>query len=241
LENLQLYKGILLGLVCLNMFFTNSSAQNLTSNNQNTFSPVELLSASNVTNYTLKDGLISNYVYAINQDSIGYIWIATQAGLSRFNGDEFHNFTTKNGLKKNETVELFKTKLNRIWMLNNGPMGYLENGAVHFLDNDIKQDLHWNFSVVENSDSLWMTFSTKFYLVNKVTGAYHEFYKKDFCKNGRCLILGQFNNQLVVHRNNKIYYFKNEALVNDKPIALSRSLNFQLLFTKYKKKHNLRY
>lgn len=229
-----MYQSVLLGLVCLNVFFTNSSAQNSTNNRQNTFSPVELLSASNVTNYTLKDGLISNYVYAINQDSLGYIWIATQAGLSRFNGDEFHNFTTKNGLKKNETVQLVKTKLNRIWMYNNGPMGYIENGSIHFLDNDIKQDLHWNFSVTENSDSLWTAFSTKFYLVNKSSGVSKEFYKPGFCGTGRCTILGRHNDQLVIHVKNKIYYFKNETIVDSISWTHRNSLNYQLLSTNYK-------
>jgi ligand-binding sensor domain-containing protein len=38
------------------------------------------------------DGLPSNVSYKIFQDKTGYIWIATNNGISRFNGYEFLNF-----------------------------------------------------------------------------------------------------------------------------------------------------
>ena len=46
-------------------------------------------------NYTVEDGLPSSEVYYSFQDSKGYMWFATDAGVSRFNGYEFENFTTK--------------------------------------------------------------------------------------------------------------------------------------------------
>lgn len=42
-------------------------------------------------NYTTKDGLINNTIFAINQDKQGYIWFGTDAGVSRFNGYNFNN------------------------------------------------------------------------------------------------------------------------------------------------------
>lgn len=39
--------------------------------------------------YTTKDGLISNRVFALTQDSNGFIWIATDFGLDRFDGSSF--------------------------------------------------------------------------------------------------------------------------------------------------------
>ncbi|MEA4918698.1 ligand-binding sensor domain-containing protein [Proteiniphilum sp.] len=41
--------------------------------------------------YNVKDGLINNTVYAINQDNKGYLWIATNGGISRFDGSQFDN------------------------------------------------------------------------------------------------------------------------------------------------------
>ncbi len=42
-------------------------------------------------NYTVKDGLIHNVIYSINQDSKGYLWISTGGGISRFDGAYFDN------------------------------------------------------------------------------------------------------------------------------------------------------
>ncbi|MBK8683868.1 MAG: hypothetical protein IPN26_02170 [Bacteroidetes bacterium] len=43
----------------------------------------------NHTHYTTKDGLPSTVVHNITQDRQGFIWIATESGLCRFDGDEF--------------------------------------------------------------------------------------------------------------------------------------------------------
>ena len=45
--------------------------------------------------YTIKrlgmeDGLSSNYIDNITQDQKGYIWIATESGLNRFDGRQFN-------------------------------------------------------------------------------------------------------------------------------------------------------
>lgn len=52
--------------------------------------------------YGLEDGLPQSQVRAITQDSQGYLWIGTMAGLSRFDGVEFKNFSKKDGLPDNQ-------------------------------------------------------------------------------------------------------------------------------------------
>ena len=49
-------------------------------------------------NFTVKDGLVSNYVYSIYQASDGVLWFGTGGGVSRYDGKGFVNFTTKDGL-----------------------------------------------------------------------------------------------------------------------------------------------
>lgn len=48
--------------------------------------------------YSVSDGLPQTQVYCLFQDSQGIIWIGTKGGLSKFDGIEFENFTSKNGL-----------------------------------------------------------------------------------------------------------------------------------------------
>ncbi|MBI5474942.1 MAG: hypothetical protein HY961_21585, partial [Ignavibacteriae bacterium] len=48
--------------------------------------------------YVVRDGLVSNYVTALCQDSRGYIWIGTDNGISVYDGTEFKTFTTTDGL-----------------------------------------------------------------------------------------------------------------------------------------------
>ena len=44
-------------------------------------------------NYQVRDGLPSNTVYFVFQDSKGYIWLCTDIGVSRFDGVRCSNFT----------------------------------------------------------------------------------------------------------------------------------------------------
>lgn len=105
--------------------------------------------------YTLDNGLPTNNIHSIEQDSLGYIWIATEAGLSRFNGATFYNYTTKNGLAKNEISDLIKRE-GRIFLSSNGPFGYIENAQIQYLDIPVEQKMNWNFSVTSDSENLYI-------------------------------------------------------------------------------------
>jgi ligand-binding sensor domain-containing protein/two-component sensor histidine kinase len=42
-------------------------------------------------NYNINEGLANNFILSINQDRYGYIWLGTDAGVSRFDGYKFDN------------------------------------------------------------------------------------------------------------------------------------------------------
>lgn len=65
---------------------------------------------------TIKDGLPSNYIYRILEDNHGFLWVATDAGLARFDGKRFQVFTKKDGLPDNEVISIAKEKNGRIWV-----------------------------------------------------------------------------------------------------------------------------
>lgn len=56
-----------------------------------------------IKHFGVEDGLSNNYVVDITQDKNGYIWVATEAGLNRFNGNDFTIYNKSNsGLSSNE-------------------------------------------------------------------------------------------------------------------------------------------
>ena len=72
------------------------------------------------TTYTEFDGLPSNSTWAIMQDHLGYIWIGTINGLSRFDGYEFLNFSPvqkdTNFLQTPIVTTLFEDSKYNMWI-----------------------------------------------------------------------------------------------------------------------------
>lgn len=68
------------------------------------------------TRFTVQDGLPSQNVYRVMQDSRGYIWVCTDQGLARFNGERFEVFTTKDGLPSNDVFNLTEDSQGRLWV-----------------------------------------------------------------------------------------------------------------------------
>jgi two-component sensor histidine kinase len=81
---------------------------------------------------TKEDGLPSNRIYQINTDSKGYLWIASDKGLARYNGKTFETFTTSNGLPDNEIFGTREDYAHRLWITSfKGVFCYLQNGVFH--------------------------------------------------------------------------------------------------------------
>ncbi len=87
--------------------------------------------------YDVKDGLAGSTVYRMAQDRDGFLWFATETGLSRFDGTHFRNFTTQDGLPDNEITNLFVDSRNRVWLIPfNSRIAYYWKGRIHDQQND---------------------------------------------------------------------------------------------------------
>ncbi len=83
-------------------------------------------------NYKVRDGLPSNNVYFVFQDSKSYIWFCTDVGVSRFDGAHFTNFTTADGLSDNEVFICYEDRAKRIWFATlNGKPCFFQDGKIH--------------------------------------------------------------------------------------------------------------
>ena len=67
-----------------------------------------------------EDGLVSNAVSGIYQDDLGYLWIATWNGLSRYDGYHFYNYRTGNASRidnlHNRILDLVIDQSQNVWM-----------------------------------------------------------------------------------------------------------------------------
>jgi ligand-binding sensor domain-containing protein/anti-sigma regulatory factor (Ser/Thr protein kinase) len=66
--------------------------------------------------YTTQDGLPSNSIYKCILDNNGFLWVATDNGISKFDGKNFKTYTTAHGLPDNEITDIFIDSSNRIWV-----------------------------------------------------------------------------------------------------------------------------
>lgn len=69
--------------------------------------------------YSTNSGLSQSQVYDIQQDQFGFLWIATEGGLNRFDGREFKIFTAEDGLIKDAIRSLY-VKENELYIGSKG-------------------------------------------------------------------------------------------------------------------------
>jgi ligand-binding sensor domain-containing protein/two-component sensor histidine kinase len=70
--------------------------------------------------YTTADGLARDSIYCVAQDSHGFLWFCTAEGLSRFDGYQFANYRTEQGLPGNVVTGFHETRQGVYWIATTG-------------------------------------------------------------------------------------------------------------------------
>lgn len=74
------------------------------------------------------NGIPSSEVYETYQDRAGYLWLATDAGVCRYNGISFTTYTTLNGLPDNTVFHIKEDSEGTIWVQAfTGEVAYFRN------------------------------------------------------------------------------------------------------------------
>ena len=78
-----------------------------------------------------ENGLPQSTVHAVTQTSDGYVWIATEEGLARFDGISFAVFDRQNTseLRSNEIRSLLADRQGDLWIATSGGLARLSDGA----------------------------------------------------------------------------------------------------------------
>ena len=77
--------------------------------------PTNAQQYAQLNSFTTKEGLPSNHIYDAVEDSKGFLWVATDNGLSQFDGKYFKNFSTQNGLPSNDVIQVLKDGSGTLW------------------------------------------------------------------------------------------------------------------------------
>ncbi|WP_299117412.1 histidine kinase [uncultured Winogradskyella sp.] len=99
-------------------------------------------------------GLPSDLVYEIIEDKQGYIWIATDNGVVKYNGTSFKVFQKKDGLLSNDIFEISQDSKGRIWLTGYYKgLSYIQNDKIYTLfKNEFENGLSF---VEEQKDTLF--------------------------------------------------------------------------------------
>ncbi|MCE2403434.1 hypothetical protein J4G08_21525, partial [Candidatus Poribacteria bacterium] len=77
---------------------------------------------------TETDGLVSNTVLTIFEDSHGTMWFGTTDGVTRYDGENFRTFTTEDGLAWNTIGLIFEDQQGMLWFADGVLSSFLERG-----------------------------------------------------------------------------------------------------------------
>ncbi len=108
-------------------------------------------------NYTLENGLAHSNVLRLFQDSGGYLWLGTQYGISRFDGESFLNYTTSDGLAGNTVMSMNELPDGALLVgSHRGGMSVIRQGKVYpyRVENDIPSGIL--YTIADRRGRMWI-------------------------------------------------------------------------------------
>lgn len=111
----------------------------------------------NFHNYSTEDGLPQSTVYDIVQDSSGFIWFGTEAGLGKFDGINIETFSLSDGIIGNNIEVLFIDKLGSLWIGTTDGLSILfENEVINYTVNNGLPDNFVHGITEDNQGNIWI-------------------------------------------------------------------------------------
>jgi hypothetical protein len=87
-----------------------------------------------VRQFGMEEGLIHRRVLQAVQDEEGFIWLATPAGVQRFDGYSFTNYTTEDGLTTNAVSMIWPDPDGLLWVVSTTDFSEGHISAIDILD-----------------------------------------------------------------------------------------------------------
>ena len=234
-------RNSLILLPLLFMFFISSSLKSFAS-------PASFDENLKFKHITAADGLSQSYVFDIIQDQDGYIWLATQDGLNKYDGTKFKyyrsNIVDEYSLTDNYIRKLFKDSTGTIWVgTQNGLSRYNkqldnfdnftfdESESNSLLDNtiwDIYEDRAQETSGLDVPNNLWVSTAKGLHKFDSVN---QEFIRTKIRQPSNNTSTNLQEIKSIFHDKNGNYWFNsydNGFFVTNKNLSLDNSLHKQI-------------
>jgi len=105
--------------------------------------------------YTMEDGISQNFIYSVQQDENGYLWVCTGEGLCKFDGKSFITYTTKDGLAEDIITQSFKSDNGDMWFGHNqGKLTKYSNGKFTITE-PVENSLSTINGICQSNDELF--------------------------------------------------------------------------------------
>ena len=119
--------------------------------------------------YTTADGLPDNVIFSVNQDSHGYLWIATANGLSRFDGKDFGNYGLSEGLPSLNVNGVYEDHLKKLWVFTRDGLALLKEDSCYKYPLSDDDNRNYVLTMTENAEGelLALTNKSAYVLRNK--------------------------------------------------------------------------
>ena len=161
------------------------------------------------THFTTDDGLPFNSITSITQDSNGFIWFATEDGLSRYDGRSFRNFRKEDlGLDTDFITQLCADGSGNLWIGSDNGASRYDFISDSFIPLDAVSDIGTTLRgkvthiCVDDGGLVWMSVNGfGLFSYNPMTDELRNF----FCENGHTTL--PFNIRTFVIDGNGDFWF----------------------------------
>jgi ligand-binding sensor domain-containing protein len=165
--------------------------------------------------YDVQNGIAGANVYAVYQDKQKFLWFGTETGVSRFDGTNFKNYTTNEGLPDNEILEIYGDDEGRVWFVPfKKTICYYYKGKIYNQQNDTllrKIKLHSNVLVVceDKYKNTWLLEERGIYLITpeKTVRYFNKINNREFSSPVYMGLTAQ--KEIIIQWEDKIYAYRN--------------------------------
>lgn len=107
-------------------------------------------------NYSLVEGLPESHVRAIVEDYNGFLWLATEGGICRFDGATFQEYSTEHGLPSNNVNHIIQDSKLNLWIATRAGVSRFDGRTFQSFTTKnglVSDDVYYIFE--DNNGFLW--------------------------------------------------------------------------------------